>query len=34
MDIALRWGFLEFGRFAREYSRLFKELPSHTLRQG
>jgi AraC family ethanolamine operon transcriptional activator len=32
VDIALRWGFLEFGRFAGEYSRLFEELPSHTLR--
>ncbi|NQZ09933.1 MAG: helix-turn-helix domain-containing protein [Algicola sp.] len=34
VDIALRWGFVEFGRFAGEYSRLFKELPSHTLRQA
>lgn len=32
-DIALRWGFLEFGRFSREYQQLFLELPSRTLRQ-
>ncbi|MFT4927412.1 MAG: AraC family ethanolamine operon transcriptional activator, partial [Phenylobacterium sp.] len=33
VDIALRWGFVEFGRFAAEYGRLFKELPSQTLRR-
>ncbi|MGY0219258.1 helix-turn-helix domain-containing protein [Endozoicomonadaceae bacterium StTr2] len=31
-DIALRWGFIEFGRFAADYNRLFDELPSQTLR--
>ena len=31
-DIALKWGFVEFGRFAGEYKQLFHELPSHTLR--
>ena len=30
-DVALRWGFLEAGRFAGEYQRLFGELPSQTL---
>ncbi|CAA0124511.1 Uncharacterised protein [BD1-7 clade bacterium] len=30
-DVALRWGFLEFGRFARDYRMLFEELPSTTL---
>ncbi len=34
VDIALRWGFVELGRFAGEYSRLFGELPSETLRRG
>lgn len=33
VDIALRWGFVEFGRFAAEYGQLFKELPSETLRR-
>ena len=32
-DIALKWGFLEFGRFSKEYKQLFMELPSHTLRR-
>ncbi|MGS0683326.1 helix-turn-helix domain-containing protein [Shewanella sp. 125m-7] len=32
MDIALRWGFVELGRFSGEYKQLFQELPSHTLR--
>lgn len=30
-DIAMAWGFLEFGRFSREYKKLFLELPSKTL---
>jgi AraC-like DNA-binding protein len=32
-DIALRWGFGNFGRFAAEYCRRFGEYPSDTLRQ-
>ncbi|MBV1888891.1 MAG: helix-turn-helix domain-containing protein [Proteobacteria bacterium] len=31
-DIAMNWGFVEFGRFAGEYRQLFGELPSKTLR--
>jgi AraC family ethanolamine operon transcriptional activator len=31
-DIAMRWGFLHFGRFAEDYRRLFGERPSDTLR--
>ncbi|PCK07493.1 MAG: AraC family transcriptional regulator [Alteromonadaceae bacterium] len=34
VDVALSWGFLELGRFSGEYFRLFKELPSVTLRRG
>lgn len=33
-DIALKWGFLELGRFSGEYKFLFQELPSHTLRRN
>ncbi|MCC6848434.1 MAG: helix-turn-helix domain-containing protein [Deltaproteobacteria bacterium] len=32
-EIALRWGFFEFGRFAGEYRRFFGERPSETLRR-
>ena len=31
-DIALTWGFLEFGRFANNYRQLFQERPSVTLK--
>jgi AraC family ethanolamine operon transcriptional activator len=31
VDIALNWGFIELGRFAGEYRKLFHELPSDTL---
>ncbi|UTW48086.1 helix-turn-helix domain-containing protein [Bacterioplanoides sp. SCSIO 12839] len=34
VDIALKWGFVELGRFAREYQMLYNELPSQTLRQA
>ncbi|MCJ8304953.1 helix-turn-helix domain-containing protein [Shewanella sp.] len=30
-DIALKWGFLELGRFSGEYKKMFKELPSETM---
>jgi AraC-like DNA-binding protein len=30
-EIALRWGFGHFGRFAAEYRRRFGESPSQTL---
>jgi AraC family transcriptional regulator, ethanolamine operon transcriptional activator len=36
-DIATKWGFWHFSRFATEYRQMFGELPSHTLhraRQG
>lgn len=32
VDIALKWGFVELGRFAGEYRQLFGELPSETRR--
>ncbi|MFD2500918.1 hypothetical protein ACFSTI_21320 [Rhizorhabdus histidinilytica] len=32
-EIACRWGFYQFGRFAAQYRRLFGELPSETLRK-
>ncbi|USD39480.1 helix-turn-helix domain-containing protein [Ferrimonas sp. SCSIO 43195] len=32
-EVALTWGFMEFGRFAGEYRKLFHELPSQTLKQ-
>jgi len=31
-DVAMRWGFLHFGRFSEEYRQLFGERPSDTLR--
>jgi transcriptional regulator GlxA family with amidase domain len=33
-EIAAAWGFLEFGRFAVQYRKLFGERPSETLRRG
>jgi len=27
----MRWGFLELGRFSKEYKKLFHELPSKTM---
>ena len=32
-DVALHWGFVEFGRFSGEYFALFSEKPSQTLRK-
>lgn len=32
-EIAARFGFFEFGRFARDYQLIFGECPSETLRQ-
>jgi AraC-like DNA-binding protein len=31
-DVAMRWGFFHFGRFAQQYRNLFGELPSKTRR--
>lgn len=31
-DVACRWGFWHFSRFAEEYRTLFGELPSETVR--
>jgi AraC family ethanolamine operon transcriptional activator len=33
-DVALKWGFLEFGRFSGEYKQLFQESPSKTLQNS
>lgn len=33
-EVAARWGFTHFGRFAGDYRRLFGELPSETRRRG
>jgi len=30
-EIAMRWGFLHFGRFSEDYRRLFGERPRDTL---
>ena len=32
-EIVTRFGFFEFGRFARDYQLIFGEYPSETLRQ-
>ena len=34
MDVANAWGFWHMGQFARDYRRLFDELPSDTLMRG
>ncbi|MBE9549135.1 MAG: AraC family transcriptional regulator [Proteobacteria bacterium] len=33
-DVANAWGFWHMGQFAADYKKIFKELPSATLRQG
>jgi AraC-like DNA-binding protein len=33
-EIAARWGFLHFGRFAQEYAERYGEMPSETLRRS
>lgn len=32
-DIAMKWGFSNFGRFSKDYKRLFSVLPSETLKK-
>jgi transcriptional regulator GlxA family with amidase domain len=32
--VALRWGFLEFGRFSMQYRQRYGEVPSETLRRA
>jgi transcriptional regulator GlxA family with amidase domain len=32
-QIASRWGFFEFGRFAGQYRKIYGETPSQTLRR-
>jgi len=32
-DVALRWGFVEFGRFSAQYRQRYGEVPSETLRR-
>src|SRR4029077_6081811 len=32
-EVAARWGFLHFGRFASEYAERYGEMPSETLRR-
>tara|TARA_Y100001960_G_scaffold324140_1_gene403983 strand:- start:139 stop:1116 length:978 start_codon:yes stop_codon:yes gene_type:complete len=34
VNIALKWGFLELGRFAKDYYRFYNQLPSQTLKQA
>jgi AraC-like DNA-binding protein len=33
-EIAARWGFLHFGRFASEYAKRYGEMPSETMRRS
>jgi AraC-like DNA-binding protein len=33
-DVALRWGFLELGRFSVQYRQRFGEAPSETLKKA
>jgi AraC-like DNA-binding protein len=32
-EIAMRWGYFHFGRFAADYKKRFGELPSHSRRK-